>query len=1412
MIDQFSIVYTKDEANAFQTEQVIGSGAGFQEIFLYNKQFTAQFLLRDVDGNTLEDVSPTDVSTAIILQKNATKADYYKFQLTARAVNEITTGITNNPGVDSLIITISAAIQPFTGSNPFVGTNVTNQALGDELRKRDLQDKYLLDALEEIVKGKVPDLIADIDTRVHVDIQQEITDRMTEDDKEIEARKAAIIALGTTSTTAIKAEVRDRIAKYNELDAAIKKNKKAIAALPSGGGSSSSAVADNTTNIAANAKSIVDLSAGSVQSNVDGVARLGGEVNTLKSKVFTQSQNPNIDDVDNILTNKDAIAKNKADIAATPSLVAHDAKEDKILRLTSSPNSPVAPSLLTAVTSGFVDPIYSTRVDFTSLVYNSTPPIQYTLALTEAPSLRIVKVGNNPPPKDAIFFPEGSLYITAKAGRVAADVPQTITLTFPNTVVTYTSPTKEPETITITGPHFTIELEKYTYNFSGTAHALIPIGIGGVITTTGGKFEIDDMDVVEGNEGQRIIQVSVDNKLDVIWEKETTGVVADWFQLSTVGLDVAANTKGIAKNKKAIAALPSGSTTSSDDKEDKILQISNSPNSIVLPSKLIRTSSGAADDIYLSRSNLASFALNLNPPIPYTIEPGYVKSVQVVKIANNPTPSVIMFFPDGALYAPTGLPIVDLPQTITLTFSNLVFTLTAPVKQNGTATIAGPGFTAELDIYFYTKSTTANPPVGESGVVTTVGGKFGLANEGSVEGKAGQKIIQVKANKKLDILWEKATTGSAADWVKLFTPGAAGSSKFVDLTDTEAALGNTGDHIVKKASGLIGPAPLVVHESNLDAGLQKHFLTPRAPVTLAKGKFDEDVLFESYVGHGRSKKRATATQDSAYKSASAAFPLDTDVVLSTKMSYYIRTNDIRKAGDFWGDAYAIYNGSFWDGQYGDAKRAISGATPRNPTPQDLAENALDNSGYTTMAVHDETLWVASAEPGAHTRVNNKDRYALTTKVKRIFNNTVITGYVKVDVPYGANTQITSGVIAATHKYLWVFSQLGERVIYTRVNPDDITIDANGTSFTFNNIKTGQFFLTAPRTGMKLRFAIGNSRDIFLQFTKQFGTDWKMGTFTFGGLSDNVNYNNSKCGTVTRSDTKGCYKMEDMDTSDTADIKTHAYNTANFKDFPNTNKLIKMAACYSPREFRTFFIVNNTYAFANREAIAYTTALNSASLNPLKGTPGTNASFAVPIGSLLYVLIRNYNTARDKVQHAFFTVPIGEIDYSNENYSIQLGDVIYKITVIRKAGGYGIKELDLPGLKVSILSPQFHLDTEIPRSLSVPFLAFGASNFVTVTKLPTIPDNYFFTLNGVNYLFHQPNQGAFTEVFETGKVTGLSAGPIYIDKLPTTAFPSGTDRGLEITINGGEILAYTVKAGGNTGPGVFHINNFTMTKN
>ena len=1164
-------------------------------------------------------------------------------------------------------------------------------------------------------------------------------------------------------------------------------------------------ITTNTTNIGTNAHDISSLSTGSVQSNINAVARLGGQINTLDEKVFTTSSTPGVPVVDNILTNKNAIAKNKADIAATPSLVAHDAKEDKILRLTSSPNSPVAPSLLTAVTSGFVDPIYTTRVDFTSLVYNSTPPIQYTLALTEAPSLRIVKIGNNPPPKDAIFFPEGSLYITAKAGRVVADVPQTITLTFPSTVVTYTRPTKEPETITIVGPHFTVELEKYTYNFSGTAHALIPIGVGGVITTTGGTFEIDDMDVVEGNKGQRIIQVSVDKKLDIIWEKETTGVVADWFKLSTVGLDVAANTKGIAKNKADISSLPS--------KEDRILQIRNSPNSSVASSKIIRVSSGSVSKVYLTRVDFTSYTFNVNPPLSYTIEPTQAKSLKLVKYSNNPLPGDALFYQGGSLYitSDSGRVAADVPQTITLTFSNLVVTYTRPVKKTTTITIAGFGYSTELERYDYTttKSIAASIPDGEAGVITTVGGKFGLRNVGSIEGKAGQKLIQVNANKALDILWEKETTGPLPDWFKLFTPGAAGSSKFVDLTDTEATVGNTDDIMTTKASGLIGPAPLVVHESNLDAGLQKHFLTPRAPVTTAKGSFKETVLLESYVGHGRSKKRATATQDSAYKSASAAFPLDTNVVLSTKMSYYIRTNDIRKAGDFWGDAYAIYNGSFWDGQYGDAKRAIRGATPSNPTPQRVAESALDNAGYTTMAVHDETLWVASAYPGAHTRVNNADRYALTTKVKRILNNKVITTNVSIDAPYTALHKITSGVIAATSKYLWVFSQLGERVIYTRLNPADITIDANGTTFTFNNIKTGQFFLGNPRHNVKLRFAFGNSRDLYLQFTKQFGTDWVMGTFKFGGISDNVNYNNSKCGTVTRSDTKGCYKMVDMDVSDTADIPAHAYNTANFKDFPNTNKLIKMAACYSPREFRTFFIVNNTYAVADREAIAYTTVPNSASLNPLQGIPGTNASFAVPIGSLLYVLIRNYDAARTKVQHAFFTVPIGEIDYSNENYSIQLGDVIYKITVIRKGGNYGIKELALPGLKVSILSPQFLLDTEVPRSLSVPFLAFGASNFVTVTKLPTIPDNYFFTFN---YLFHQPNQGAFTEVFETGKVTGLSAGPIYIDKLPTTAFPSGTDRGLEFTITSGEILAYTVAAGGNTGPGVLHINNFSMTKN
>ena len=941
-------------------------------------------------------------------------------------------------------------------------------------------------------------------------------------------------------------------------------------------------IATNTTNIGKNAHEITSLSTGSVQSNINAVVRLGGQINTLDEKVFTTSSTPGVADTDNILTNKNAIAKNKADIAATPSLVAHDAKEDKILRLTSSPNSPVAPSLLTAVTSGFVDPIYSTRVDFTSLVYNSTPPIQYTLALTEAPSLRIVQKYSNRFPEDAIFFPEGSLYVTSAGqwGNDARFVPQTITLTFPNTVVVYTLPTKEPETITVVGPHFTVVLEKYTYNFSGTAHALIPIGVGGVITTTGGTFDIDDMDVVEGNEGQRIIQVSVDKKLDIIWEKETTGVVADWFKLSTVGLDVVSNASAI---------------------------------------------------------------------------------------------------------------------------------------------VAVEG---DLNVYK---------------------GRIGL--EGTAQEKAARvgKLPRVKAG------------GVTFDYIDE-PSGGSGASKFVDLTDTEATVGSTDDIMTTKASGLIGPAPLVVHESNLDAGLQKHFLTPRAPVTTAKGSFKETVLLESYVGHGRSKKRATATQDSAYKSASAAFPLDTNVVLSTKMSHYIRTNDIRKAGDFWGDAYAIYNGSFWSGQYGDVKRAIRGATPRNPTAQDLAENALVDSGYQTMAVHDETLWVASAYPGANILDPSKgSRYDITTKVKRILNNKVITGYVKVNVPYHSLTKITSGVMAATYKYLWIFVQYDHTVYYTRCNPEDITISANGKDFTFNNTSIGQFVLGSPRHNVKLRFAFGNSRDIYLQFTKQFGTDWTMGNFREGGTSDNVNYNYSKCGTVTRSDTKGCYKMVDMDVSDTADIPAHAYNTANFKDFPNTNKLIKMAACYSPREFRTFFIVNNTYAAANREAIAYTTTPNSASLDPVKGGSGQGASFAVPDGSLLYALCRDFDASRSFVEHDFFTVPIGEIDYSRERYQFKVGSVVYWATINKNGNSYSIGNF-LPGLKVSILTPKFLLDTEIPRSLAVPFLAFGASNFVTVTKLPTIPDNYFFSFN---YMFYQPNQGAFTEVFEVGKVTGLSAGPIKI---------------------------------------------------
>ena len=238
MLDQFSIVYTKDEANAFQTGQILGSGLGLTEIFLYNEQFTAEFLLRDVDGNTLEDISPSVVSNSIIVRKNTTKADYYKFQLTGRAVDEITRSIRNNVGVDSLIITISAKLRPVTGSNPFIGTNVTNQALGDELRKRDLQDKYLLDALTKIVEGQVPDLIQEIDDRVHVDIRQETLDRTAEDNKEIAARKAAITTLGTATTIALETEVRNRIAKYDELN-------NAINAIPD----NSVAVSDNTSGL-----------------------------------------------------------------------------------------------------------------------------------------------------------------------------------------------------------------------------------------------------------------------------------------------------------------------------------------------------------------------------------------------------------------------------------------------------------------------------------------------------------------------------------------------------------------------------------------------------------------------------------------------------------------------------------------------------------------------------------------------------------------------------------------------------------------------------------------------------------------------------------------------------------------------------------------------------------------------------------------------------------------------------------------------------------------------------------------------------------------------------------------------------------------------------------------------------------
>ena len=56
---------------------------------------------------------------------------------------------------------------------------------------------------------------------------------------------------------------------------------------------------------------------------------------------------------------------------------------------------------------------------------------------------------------------------------------------------------------------------------------------------------------------------------------------------------------------------------------------------------------------------------------------------------------------------------------------------------------------------------------------------------------------------------------------------------------------------------------------------------------------------------------------------------------------------------------------------------------------------------------------------------------------------------------------------------------------------------------FNNIKTTSFVLASPRHKTKLRFAIGNSRDLYLQFTKEFGTSWKMNSFVLGGIHDFV---------------------------------------------------------------------------------------------------------------------------------------------------------------------------------------------------------------------------------------------------------------------------------------------------------------------
>ena len=72
--------------------------------------------------------------------------------------------------------------------------------------------------------------------------------------------------------------------------------------------------------------------------------------------------------------------------------------------------------------------------------------------------------------------------------------------------------------------------------------------------------------------------------------------------------------------------------------------------------------------------------------------------------------------------------------------------------------------------------------------------------------------------------------------------------------------------------------------------------------------------------------------------------------------------------------------------------------------------------------------------------------------------------------------------------------------------------------------------------------------------------------------------------------------------------------------------------------------------------------------------------------------------------------------------------------------------------------------------------------------------------------------AYSQSVRVPNVAAYNLKVFYKDMVDAPAFATGTDRRLEFTITSGEILAYTTVAGGNTGPGVLHINNFSMTKN